>query len=85
MKLIFFSLIPINIDRYTEENDNNNNNISEEQKEEKFFEENFKNLKEIINKKQKEINLGKYSSVIRRYLPLFHSQNYEIKKLNELN
>ena len=76
---------PINIDIYSEENENeNNNNITEEQKEEKFFEENFKNLKEIIDKKQKEINLGKYSSVIRRYKPLFHSQNYEIKKLNEI-
>ena len=76
---------PINTDIYSEENENNNNiNITEEQKEEKFFEENFKNLKETIDKKQKEINLGKYTSVIRRYKPLFHSQNYEIKKLNEI-
>ena len=79
---------PINInDIYQEENDNNNeiNKINNEpQNEEKIFMEKYDKLKDDINRKQKEINLSKYISVISTYKPLFKSKMKETKNLSEI-
>ena len=70
-----------------EENPNDSNEINmvnkEQKKEEKKFEEKYKNLKEEIDKTQKEINLRRYISIISIYKPLFKRKNREIKKLDE--
>lgn len=75
---------PINNELYTEENNEEQINKinTEPPNEEKIFLEKYSKFKEEINKKQKEINLSKYNSLIRICSPLFHVYNKN-KKLNE--
>lgn len=68
-----------------EKKENTNANvITEKQKEEKIFEEKCSKLKEDLEKKQNEVNLRKYISIIRSCKSLFHIQKKEVKILNNV-